>query len=149
MTQTKVLEVSVRIAARPETIFPFLVDPKLAVRWMGTSAKLDPRPGGVYDVNVTGRDIARGEFVEVVPNSRVVFTWGWDNEDTQVPPGSTTVEITLVPRGDATIVTLRHLGLPDDHHPQHTEGWQHYLKRLSQVSEGRDPGTDPMTNPPA
>ena len=98
MTQTKVLEVSVRIAARPETIFPFSVDPKLAVRWMGTSAKLDPRPGGVYDVNVTGRDIARGEFVEVVPNSRVVFTWGWDNEDTQVPPGSTTVEITLVPR---------------------------------------------------
>ena len=67
----------VRIAARPETVFSFFTDRDKMVRWKGTDATLEPWPGGVYRVNVTGRDVARGEYIEVVPNSRVVFTWGW------------------------------------------------------------------------
>ena len=83
-----VLEVEVRIAARPETIFPFFTDPAKMVQWKGISADLEPRPGGIYRVNVTGHHISRGQYVEVVPFSRVVFTWGWEGEDSQLPPGS-------------------------------------------------------------
>jgi len=43
------------------------------VRWKGATAELDPRPGGIYWVTITDKNIARGEYVEVVPNSRVVF----------------------------------------------------------------------------
>ena len=137
----------VRIAARPETIFPFFTDQAKMVRWKGTMSTLDPRPGGVYRVDVTGRDVARGEYVEVVPNTRVVFTWGWEAEGSPVPPGSSTVEISLIPDGDGTIVRLRHLGLPTDQRDPHAEGWDHYLPRLTIAATGQDPGADPWVTP--
>jgi uncharacterized protein YndB with AHSA1/START domain len=93
------VEREVRIDAPPEVIFKFFVDPEQMIRWKGVEATLDPRPGGIYRVNVTGADVVRGEYVEVSPNERVVFTWGWEGEGNPVPPGSSTVEITLVPDG--------------------------------------------------
>ncbi len=64
-SDSNAVERQVRIAARPETIFPFLTDPKKMVQWKGVEAELDPRPGGIYRCNVTGRDIARGEYIEI------------------------------------------------------------------------------------
>ena len=36
----------IMIDATPETIWPFLTDPKRHVEWLGTVAEIDPRPGG-------------------------------------------------------------------------------------------------------
>jgi hypothetical protein len=47
-TQTAV-EHEVRIAARPDTVFPYFTDPALMTQWMGVRATLDPRPGGAFD----------------------------------------------------------------------------------------------------
>ena len=85
--ESEPLEKEVRIAARPETIFSFLTDPEKMTRWKGKRAFLDPRPGGIYRVDINGRNIARGEYVEVVPYSRVVFTWGWEGDSSPLPPG--------------------------------------------------------------
>jgi len=76
----------IRVTARPETIFGLLTEPAKYVRWKGALAELDPRPGGIYRVQLNNRDIARGRYVEVVPYSRVVFTWGWEGGG-PVPPG--------------------------------------------------------------
>jgi uncharacterized protein YndB with AHSA1/START domain len=136
----------VRINARPETIFPFFTDPAFMVRWKGVSAELDPRPGGVYRVNVTGQNIASGRYVEIVPHTRVVFTWGWEDDHHAVPPGASMVEVTLIPDGDgATIVRLRHSGLASQElRDQHATGWTHYLDRLAIAAVGKDPGPDPL-----
>jgi uncharacterized protein YndB with AHSA1/START domain len=133
----------VRIAASQETIFPFFTDPGKMVLWKGIQATLDPRPGGVYRVNVTGRDIARGEYVEIVPSSKVVFTWGWEQEGNPVPPGASTVEVTLIPDGDGTLLRLRHSGLTPEQGAEHGVGWEHYLPRLVIAGGGGDPGPDP------
>jgi uncharacterized protein YndB with AHSA1/START domain len=66
----------VLIDASPETIWPFLVDPERHVEWLGTVADIDPRPGGRYRVLVGGRHQSVGEYVEVTPYERVVFTFG-------------------------------------------------------------------------
>src|SRR5680860_143821 len=50
--ETDTLEREIRIRATPETVFSFLVDPMRMVEWFGTAATLDPRPGGVYRVEV-------------------------------------------------------------------------------------------------
>ncbi len=144
--ESEAVVLEVRIVARPETIFPFFTDPVRMARWKGVSAELDPRPGGIYRCNVTGGDIARGTYVEVVPNKRVVFTWGWEDAGNPVPPGSSTVEVTLIPDGDGTIVRLRHMDLPKAARAPHTEGWNHFLPRLAAVAEGRDPGPDPWVS---
>lgn len=139
---SEAVEVSVRIAATPATVFGYFTDPERMVRWQGVRAQLDPRPGGDFLVDVTGRDIAIGRYVEVVPDERVVFTWGWEG-NSAVPPGSTTVEITLRPDGDDTVVTLVHSGLPDgDAADGHETGWRHYLDRLQVAGPGGDPGDD-------
>jgi uncharacterized protein YndB with AHSA1/START domain len=142
-----VVEQEIRVEASPETVFAFLTDSEKIVRWMGTEATLDPRPGGLYRVNVTGRDTVRGEFVEVVPHTRVVFTWGWEGEVFPVPPGSSEVEISLTPDGDGTVVKLRHSELPERMRPFHGAGWEHALGRLAVAAAGGDPGPDPVTSP--
>jgi uncharacterized protein YndB with AHSA1/START domain len=140
------VEREIRIEAPPDVVFKFFVDPEQMVRWKGVEATLDPRPGGVYRVNVTGQDVVRGEYVEVLPNERVVFTWGWEGEGNPVPPGASTVEITLVPDGRATIVRLRHHGLPGGPEDRHAEGWDHYLARLALAAGGNDAGPDPWAH---
>ncbi len=44
----------------------------------GSAAELDPRPGGELRVDVIPGSIASGEFVEVDPPRRLVYTWGWE-----------------------------------------------------------------------
>jgi uncharacterized protein YndB with AHSA1/START domain len=132
----------VLVDASPATIFQFLIDPGLHTMWLGTEAELDPRPGGVYRVLVGGRHACVGEFVEVLPDEKVVFTFGWDEPDHPIPAGSTQVEITLLPDGDKTRVRLVHRGLPADAVSDHTGGWDHYLQRLTIATTGGDPGPD-------
>jgi len=139
------VEREVRIAARPETIYSFFIDPQKMLRWKGIEAALDPRPGGALRINVTGRDVVSGAYVELTPYSRVVFTWGWEAVESRIPPGSSTVEITLIPDGDETIVRLCHRDLPPEARESHGIGWDHYLSRLALVATGNDPGIDPWT----
>lgn len=47
--QSEGLERQVRIAARPETIFVFFVDPQKMLQWKGIEAELDPRPGVSFE----------------------------------------------------------------------------------------------------
>jgi len=132
----------IRIDASPDAVFPFLIDPERIVRWKGVDAHVDAVPGGEFRVQVTMRDEAVGEYVEVDPPRRVVFTWGWAG-DHQLPPGSSTVEIELVADGAGTIVRLTHSGLPEGPDAAQLEGWRHFLPRLAVVAAGDDPGPDP------
>ena len=142
---TTAIEREIAIAARPETVWEFFVDPEKACRWMGTSAELDPQPGGIYRVEVIPGNVARGVFVELDPPRRLVYTWGWEaGAASPVPPGSTTIEIDLVPDGDGTTVHFTHRDLPtDDAAVKHAHGWGHYLERLRTAAAGGDPGADP------
>jgi uncharacterized protein YndB with AHSA1/START domain len=133
----------VRINARPETVFPFFTDPAKMAQWKGINVMLDARPGGVYRCDLNGRDVIRGEFLEVVPFSRIVFTFGWEGEGKAVGPGASTVEVTFIPDGDGTIVRLRHSGLVAEEAMEHAQGWDHYLPRLAVAAAGGDPGSDP------
>ncbi|PTX59660.1 uncharacterized protein YndB with AHSA1/START domain [Melghirimyces profundicolus] len=140
--ETNEIVQEVWIQARPETVFSFYTDPEKMKRWMGIEVELDPRPGGIYRVNVDGKHIESGEFTEVLPPSRIVHAFGWE-EGNLLPAGSSRVEITFTPEGDGTRVRVRQTGLPKSLRKDHEEGWKHYLPRLTAVAEGRDPGRDP------
>jgi len=138
----------VTIAASPDTVFDFFTDPDKMVQWMGRKADLEPRKGGVMRCDINGREIATGEFVEVDPPNRLVFTWGWEAEDSVTRPGSSTVEVTFSAQGDETLVTLTHRDLPTAQAREaHGHGWNHYMERLATAAAGRDPGADPWGTP--
>jgi uncharacterized protein YndB with AHSA1/START domain len=143
----RVVELRIRLGAPPDEVFPFFVDPERYVRWQGVKAELDPRPGGTFRVWMDVGAVARGEYIAVEAPRRVVFTWGWE-DDPSLPPGSTTVELTLDPDGEGTLLTLRHSGLPDDESAAvHEEGWVIFIGRLQIAVGGGEPG--PMPEPPA
>lgn len=139
------VELEIHIAARRSTVFSFLDSADGMAQWFGSSVEMDAKPGGVLRVDINGRDIAKGEIVEIVPPNRIVFTFGWEGEGHPVPPGASTVEITLAEDGDGTILRLRHSGLSAEQAASHKEGWEHFLPRLVERAEGRDPGKDPWT----
>jgi uncharacterized protein YndB with AHSA1/START domain len=145
-TEKTAIEREVLIEASPETVWEFLVDPEKMTRWMGQTAELDPRPGGLYRVGVIPGHIARGDYVEVDPPHRVVFTWGWEEGEDgpgAVPPGTSTVEIELTPEGDGTRLRFTHRDLPSTESAEsHSYGWDHYLERLVTAGAGGDPGVD-------
>ena len=142
-TETTTLERTISIAASPETVWEFFVDPEKLTRWKGMKADLDPTPGGVYRCEVIPGHTARGEFVELDPPHRLVFTWGWENESA-VPPGTSTIEVELTPEGNGTSLHFVHRDLPNAEAAQsHGHGWDHYLPRLETAAAGGDPGADP------
>lgn len=142
------VELSTWIAARPETVFAFLTEPERLVQWIGLVAELEPRPGGLFRVDMNGQTVVRGQYVTVEPPRRVLFTWGHE-DGTLLPAGSSTVEIVLTPDQGGTRVQLRHSGLPGSEQPAHRSGWGHYLARLKTRVEGGDPGPDPYAAPDA
>jgi uncharacterized protein YndB with AHSA1/START domain len=135
-----------RIKASPHTVYSFFTDRERWLSWQGVQAEIDPRPGGVFRMNVRGDGWAAGRFVTVDPPRRIVFTWGWEGDASPVAPGSSTVEIILEPDGDdATLLRLIHRGLPLPAVDLHRDGWNHYLDRLDVRASGGDPGPDPTS----
>lgn len=144
------VERELEIAASPETVWELLTDPDEATRWMGTSATFDLRPGGTYRVEVIPGNIARGEFVEIDPPRRLVYTWGWEAATGMaLPPGSSTIEFDLAPSGEGTLLRFRHSNLPSRESAEsHGHGWDHYVARLAVAAAGGDPGVDPWIDGP-
>lgn len=132
----------IHIAASPATVFAFLTESDKMLRWMGVECVFEPHPGGAYRCNVDGENIAAGEVIEIVPNSRVVYSWGWEGGE-ELPPGASRVEITLEEVTGGTRLVLRHSGLSAHLAERHGEGWDHYTARLSIAAAGGDAGPDP------
>ena len=142
MQEALVVRRETHISAPPAAVFAFLTDPEKILRWMGTEAELEPQPGGLYLVNVTGARFARGSFREVVPVHRLAYSFGWDGDE-EVPPGSGLIEIDLIDRDGGTLLRMTHSGLPNAAQcAGHAKGWAHYLGRLAMAAAGRNPGID-------
>ncbi|MGH2807991.1 MAG: SRPBCC family protein [Actinomycetota bacterium] len=137
------VRVEVDIGAPAQVVYELLTDDALFVRWLGISAELDPRPGGIFRFEIAPGQFCSGRYVDVDPPRRVVFTWGYESDAMPLEPGSTTVEIDIEERGEACLVKLIHRGLEGPMRTMHHEGWNGFLPRLAAVAEGREPGDDP------
>ena len=126
-----------RIAAPPEIVFSDFTDPARYQQWQGIGAELDPRPGGIFRVKQNDAGfVSRGEFLELDPPNRVVFSWGWEGIEGLLP-GQSTVEVTLEPDGDGTLLRLRHRDLPSESACDlHSYGWGVGLDSLVVVAAG-------------
>jgi uncharacterized protein YndB with AHSA1/START domain len=142
VTDRPPLVVERRVAAPPAAVYAYLTDSRRWAQWQGEQATIDARSGGLFRMRMADGKTARGQFVELVPNRKVAFTWGWIDHP-GVPPGSTTVEIECVPDGDGTLIRLTHRDLPPEEIDLHRIGWHHYVPRLATLATGGDPGPDP------
>ena len=124
----------VQIQAAPETVYSYFTDPEKLISWVGIEAHLEPYPRGRFEVTVNHERKIIGEYLELIPYSRIVISWGWEGRE-DVPPGSSTVEITLTLNAKGTLVHLRHYNLPEGATPLHAKSWEHNLPHLKKSLE--------------
>jgi uncharacterized protein YndB with AHSA1/START domain len=128
-----------RLKAAPGKVFAAWTDPEKIVRWFGPTetaagsvqAKMDVRPGGRYQMRFETCDGERhqvsGVYREVVPDSRLVFTWAWHT----TPERESLVIITIVPDGSGSLLTLHHEQFSDEKAREgHERGWSGTLDKL-------------------
>ena len=136
------VEREIFIAASPETVFRYFVERAFMARWFGEQHTLDPRPGGIFRVEVSAGNFVRGTFTEVRPHRRIAFTWGWEGRD-DLSPGRSLAEIELLPKDGGILLRLRHSGLSTTAETpftpeEHRRRWANYLTRLERAARIAD-----------
>jgi uncharacterized protein YndB with AHSA1/START domain len=131
-----------RLKAAPGKVFAAWTDPEKIVRWFGPKqtlagsvrADVDVRPGGRYRMEFTTDDGQRhqvsGVYREVVPDSRLVFTWAWQS----TPERESLVIVTIAADGDGSLLTLHHEQFFDQKaRDGHERGWTGALDKLQNL----------------
>lgn len=133
MTGTIELVRTIRIEARAELVYRHFTDPARLAAWWG-EATVEARAGGELRVAMDRgpRPVMLGRYLELEPYRRIVFSFGWQATPgaPEIPPESTRVEVTLAEDVDATLLTLRHTGLPAGLGAETRAGWNDHLQRL-------------------
>jgi uncharacterized protein YndB with AHSA1/START domain len=137
--QSPSLTLKRRLKAPAEKVFAAWTDPKKIVHWFGPAetasgsvrADMDVRVGGRYRISFKTADgeshEVGGEYKEVIPNERLVFSWAWHS----TPERESLVTITLKADGDATMLTLHQERFFDEKaRDGHQRGWTGTLEKL-------------------
>ena len=125
------------IKASPAKVYAAWTRPEVLARWWGPDggpvlgAEADPRVGGRFRVvfqTLDGRTHeCQGEYREVVPERRFVFTWEWAETPDQRP--LVTVDLRAIP-GGAELV-LAHIRFDDEStRDSHRRGWNGAFDKL-------------------
>jgi len=130
------------INAPTDRVYDAWTDPAQLRQWFGPEGvrtrniTADVRVGGYYRWDLTspeGEELsAFGEYKELVPGKKIVFTWQWD-DDEDWENWTSVVTIELFERGGGTELRFRHEQLPsEESRDRHNEGWNSLLDRLEQ-----------------
>ena len=137
------LRLAHRYAAPVARVFEAWTRPEIMCRWMSPSPDMacnvaaDVRVGGRYRIEMKnamdGADYtAIGAYEEIVPNRRLVFTWGWEGNPALAENTRVTVEFEA--QGGETELTLTHERFAGaEQRDQHGEGWTGCLTRLEEA----------------
>lgn len=120
-----------------DRVFRAWTDPEKLAKWWGPETRscpfvqLDPRPGGRWRTCMKAEDgeeaWVQGEYREVDPPRKLVFTWAWENDG--VPGQETEVTIEFLDHGAETEMVFCHRGFETAEQARlHNEGWDSSLR---------------------
>jgi glutathione S-transferase len=134
------LEIKRFINAPRDCVYTAWTDPAQLKEWFGPenvrtrNFTADARVGGKYRwdlINEEGEDMTiSGEYRELVPAKKIVFTWKWDDDEAWTNTDSV-VTVELSDRDCGTELRLIHEKLPsEESRDRHNEGWNSVLDKL-------------------
>jgi uncharacterized protein YndB with AHSA1/START domain len=134
------LEITRFINAPRIRVYAAWTDPAQLKEWFGPvwvrTCELiaEPRVGGKFRwdvINCEGREVTiRGEYREIVPGNKIVFTWKHCDDDLWKNQISI-VTVEFSDRNSGTELRLKHEQLPgEESRDRHNEGWNSILDRL-------------------
>ena len=136
------LEITRFINASPDRVYAAWTDPAQLKEWFGPenvrtrNITANVCVGGKYRWDLITQDdedwAAFGEYRELIPEKKIVFTWQWDDDEAWKNRISL-VTIELFERRGGTELRLTHEQLPsEESRDRHNEGWNSLLDRLEQ-----------------
>jgi uncharacterized protein YndB with AHSA1/START domain len=148
---TTAVHVSRELAAPRDQVFRTWTEPDLFKRWFtppgnaSVTAELDVRPGGRYRITlertelVPGTSYIVGNYLEVDPPERLVFTWGWEEPPPVEGLGAletldSRVTVQFRDLGDSTGISITHERLDTTElRDFHRWGWETTLDQLARI----------------
>ena len=137
------LEISRVIEAPRDRVYAAWTDLEQLKQWFGPEnvktreLVADARAGGTFRwdiINSEGEEMTmRGEFRELQPDKKIVFSWQW--EDDEIWENHTSVvTVELYDRDGGTELRLTHEQLPNEESRDgHTRGWESALDKLERL----------------
>ena len=121
-------------------VYAAWTDPAQLKEWWGPETvrtrnfAADVRVGGKYRWDLINQEDEEmsvfGEYRELVPEKKIVFTWKWDDDDVWENRNSV-VTVELFDAAGGTELHLRHEQLPStESRDRHNEGWNSVLDQL-------------------
>ena len=145
MMQTTVPALVIRrtYAASPQRVYEAWTNPELAKQFLCPAGvtigevKMDVRPGGTYKIEMLHDEhepyVAYGTYEEVVPASRLVMTWRWEEEN-PAEEHETLLTIEFKAHGSGTELILTHENLASlESRATHEQGWTSMLEKLDDL----------------
>jgi uncharacterized protein YndB with AHSA1/START domain len=136
------------LRSKPERVFRAFLDPDAMAKWLpphgftGRVHHMDARVGGTYKMSFTNFSTGQthsfgGNFLELVPNERVVYT---DKFDDPSLPGEMKTTVVIKPVVVGVEVNIVQEGLPEMIPLEACYlGWQESLTLLAQLVEPEIP----------
>jgi uncharacterized protein YndB with AHSA1/START domain len=137
------LEIKRLIKAPRDRVYAAWTDPAQLKQWFGPENVethdliADVRVGGKFRWDLTNSEgekmTCRGEYRDLQPGKRIVFTWQWDDDEVWENHTSI-VTVELSDREDGTELRLTHQQLPNEESRDgHTAGWNSALNKLESL----------------
>lgn len=133
------LEISKVFSVRVEKMFKAWTDLYQVAKWFGpegystTVEKMDLKENGGYKFIMNPPEdgaephVLVGEYKEIVPNEKLVFTWKWEDAENEFP--ETLVTVHFLDQGENTEVKITHEKLPSKESAEgHHQGWNSTLE---------------------
>jgi uncharacterized protein YndB with AHSA1/START domain len=121
------------VEASPALVYEAFTNATSLQEWLCDFATIDPKIGGRIYLYWNSGFYSAGEYTELKPNERIVFTWDGRGE-----PAATQIEVKLKRKKSATLVQLSHQRLGtsakwENVRREVQEGWTSSLENLASV----------------
>jgi uncharacterized protein YndB with AHSA1/START domain len=127
-----VVERDVMIRAPRGLVFRYFTDSKRFASWWGEGSTIEGRTGGAVRIVSPGGAVAIGTVLEIVPEERVVFTYGFESGK-PIAAGASRVSVSLAEEADGTRVRLRHEMSDAAVRAEFVQGWRYQLAVFANV----------------
>ena len=142
------LQITRLLKAPRHRVYAAWTDPGEIIKWFGpddiqtTKVVADARIDGELRWDLMTSDgeamTMRGQYRELQPDRKVVFTWRWEDDETWESHTSI-VTVELQDRDGGTELRLTHERLPTEQSADnHTRGWSGALDKLQRLFDPRD-----------
>ena len=143
MAEETTLYLKRTFAAPRKKVFEAWTKPEVISQWFAataehvpTTAEVDLRVGGKYRIGMKHvpkgiQHTAIGEYKEIIPNERLVFTWAWEERPDE-PESLVTIEFRDA--GNSTEMNFTHSRfVSKQRRDEHEGGWNGCFARMEKI----------------